>query len=372
MSQVPQPLDVTTPGSDVTVRNLSQGNETEPDAPIVPEYTASLQIWKYCPPVLLAVGTFGNVATIAVYKRMKWGGSAQPLFLIALAIADLCVLYSGLLPDITYHVFNFDLRGLHAFPCKTLTWMMYSSAGTSAWLLVAMTTQRAMSVTWPHRVTFHCSYRKSGITVFLIFVVVWGCQCHQLYGLIVHDSDVYLDGACGASVNYEDFWDNVWPWVDMSLFSLLPSFMLLVSNVALLRSLRRSASRFASCGTSTATEGRKRVASSMTVTLVIVSFTFLLFTFPINVSIILWHLTGEAIEDDAELTAKMDLAWAVTNILWYANSAVNFFLYCLSGSKFREDFLKLLTCSDAKQKVPTVSRSTNSRVPSSSAQQSSH
>nr|KAG5707363.1 hypothetical protein BaRGS_005330 [Batillaria attramentaria] len=109
----------------------------------------------------------------------------------------------------------------------------------------------------------------SGITVFLIFVVVWGCQCHQLYGLIVHDSDVYLDGACGASVNYEDFWDNVWPWVDMSLFSLLPSFMLLVSNVALLRSLRRSAS-----------------------------------------SIILWHLTGEAIEDDAELTAKMDLAWA--------------------------------------------------------------
>ena len=35
--------------------------------------------------------------------------------------------------------------------------------------------------------------------------------------------------------------------------------------------------------------------------------------------------------------AEMGLAWALTNLLQYTNNSVNFLLYCLSGSRFREE-----------------------------------
>ena len=36
--------------------------------------------------------------------------------------------------------------------------------------------------------------------------------------------------------------------------------------------------------------------------------------------------------------------------MWYSNSAVNFYLYCLTGTKFRADTRKMLTCF--KQQKP--------------------
>nr|KAG5686941.1 hypothetical protein BaRGS_029479 [Batillaria attramentaria] len=191
-----------------------------------------------------------------------------------------------------------------------------------------------MSVIWPHRVAFLCSFRKSGLAVFFIVVTAGASQGHILYGLRVYDTAVYLDGACAASADYEQFWNSVWPWIDMSLFSLFPSVILLASNAVLVKSLRQSASQVSSMGGgSSAADSRKKVASSMTVTLISISITFLLLTSPIVITIILYYLLGDVLERDARLAARMDLAWAVTNMLWYANSAVNFLLYCLSGSR---------------------------------------
>ena len=67
-------------------------SKIENATPIFLEQTISVFIWRYCPPVVIALGTFGNVATIVVYRRIKGGDSTQPLFLTSLAISDLFLL----------------------------------------------------------------------------------------------------------------------------------------------------------------------------------------------------------------------------------------------------------------------------------------
>nr|KAG5696515.1 hypothetical protein BaRGS_021051 [Batillaria attramentaria] len=47
---------------------------------------------------------------------------------------------------------------------------------------------------------------------------------------------------------------------------------------------------------------------------------------------------------DLKFVAKAYLAFSVTHMLWYTNSAVNFLLYCVSGTKFRNAFVTWITC----------------------------
>ena len=49
--------------------------------------------------------------------------------------------------------------------------------------------------------------------------------------------------------------------------------------------------------------------------------------------------------DSAVHYARYTLVYYVGNILFYSNNAVNFFLYSMSGTKFRKDLLQLLRIS---------------------------
>ena len=51
--------------------------------------------------------------------------------------------------------------------------------------------------------------------------------------------------------------------------------------------------------------------------------------------------------------ARAELAWACVNIIHYFNYSVNFFLYCLSGSQFRNQ-LKLLVCGRLNRVAPNA------------------
>ena len=55
----------------------------------------------------------------------------------------------------------------------------------------------------------------------------------------------------------------------------------------------------------------------------------------------LW--TEEADWNRQNRQADWDLGWAVVNMLMYCNNAMNFFLYLVSGRKFRNQLKQLLS-----------------------------
>ena len=315
------------------------------------EYRASVAVWQYCPPVLFAFGTFGNVMTVVILRRMNLKRSAMPVYLTALAVSDTCLLYAGLLRRWVMHVFDVDFRTLHSLTCKLHTWFVYSFIIVSAWLLTFMTVERTLSVWRPHHVSLLCTRTKAAVIVVSIVVTSLLVNSHLLYGVdlvaVAGGSGNGTDSVCyGPDEEYMYFFDAVWSWVDLTLSSLIPFAVLLLGNCLILWKVSlsdRAARYLGSVRLNDAVQRRKKT-SSMTITLVVLSVIFFLTTSPICVYNIIEHYVEDSVEGDPLGMGRLRLAWAVVNILMYINSTVNFYLYCLSGAKFRKELKRCLCC----------------------------
>jgi hypothetical protein len=140
-----------------------------------------------------------------------------------------------------------------------------------------------------------------------------------------------------------NFYMGAWTWVRASIQSFLPACFMLVANVVIIVKLAVRAKK---------RQGMTNKSSndkSTTFMLLAVSFAFILLT-PwyalFNVSDQL-NTTSNLKVFPLELPAQTTLEIFCSCIgrhLLYLNSAVNFFLYCVSGSKFREELREMLGC----------------------------
>ena len=85
---------------------------------LIDEYIVGKAIWQYCSPLLLALGTFGNLMCIIILQRLKINKSAMFVFLRALAVSDTSILYTGLLRQWLMNAFDLDFRTINDFTCK--------------------------------------------------------------------------------------------------------------------------------------------------------------------------------------------------------------------------------------------------------------
>ncbi|KAL8606302.1 hypothetical protein ACOMHN_024197 [Nucella lapillus] len=309
---------------------------------------------------ILLFGTLGNVMTITILRHLRAGWSAMNVYLTALAVSDTVMLYSGALPMWTRKVMHFDLYANQVVVCKVLIWMMNSSAALSAWLLVALTAQRAASVVWPHRVNILCTRRKSVIISIVIAITCALLYSHTLLGyeLVQFENGTSVKCTFGFP-SYQHFWVNVWVRVDMFVYSLLPCFCLILSNGVLGWKLAASMKEVSQAVSSTKEEqksNRQKRVSSATVTVIIVSMAFVLITLPLMTYNTFFH--GYASKDEQSRQFHYFL-YDFFFVFGLSNFAWNFYLYCLTGTKFRREFLKIVCgCCGCKPSISGSNRST--------------
>ena len=112
----------------------------------------------------LVIGTVGNAMTIVIHKRTVLT-SALSVYFIALAVADLGLIYNNCFVNRILFVFDFKIVALSNVMCKIYVLTVYTSSVLSAWTLSAMTGQRAVCVLWPHRANVLCSVGKCKVIV---------------------------------------------------------------------------------------------------------------------------------------------------------------------------------------------------------------
>ena len=78
------------------------------------------------------------------------------------------------------------------------------------------------------------------------------------------------------------------------------------------------------------------------VNLFLVTLALLILTLPQYVRYTVYEFLP--FRDNPDSFADYVLAFHITQKLYYTNSAINFFLYCLSGSRFRRDLKDTLAC----------------------------
>ncbi|XP_045194422.2 G-protein coupled receptor daf-37-like [Mercenaria mercenaria] len=338
------------------------------------EYVAHRHILLIVPPVLLAIGTIGNIFSFCIlFKNVKKASTYS--YLSALALVDLLVLYIGLL-RIWIGQFTTDIVDTNNILCKVGIFLGYVSSDVSVWLIVAVTIERLIVVMFPLRAPRLCNARNARISILIIialFIVVNG---HFLWSVELHHYSFgkTVISKCHARKLFTRLVEDMWPWVDAGIYSFVPFLIIMLFNSFIIKNivsarqkrnvLRQQSSLRNRNGVSNQNRKQGEASKRITFTLLVVSFTFLITTLPTNLVLIFTSFSDEADNDDDAIFAKRKLISTSAEMLMYVNHSINFFLYCMTGRKFR-DQCKMLILHGCMSPFTSVVRGNSNRFSTS-------
>lgn len=319
---------------------------------------------------MLVIGTIGNVLSLVILTRKPMRKLSTYTYLAVLSMTDTLVLYIGLLRIWVSEITGKDVREHASWMCKTTNVLGYTVSDYSVWLIIAMTVERWIAVCLPLKAPSMCNRKRAFIAILGIFFLLLSVNFHFFWTTdlrnIEYEGEIFTQ--CDSSESYEKLVTEIWPWVDAFIYSFFPFVIILTLNGliihrVLLSKRQRSgldASRSAYSKPDDSGAGginrpqrnsHSEHSTKLTVMLLTISFTFLLTTLPMNMLLIVKAFITQK-EVSTEVITRFMLARTVTELLMYSNHSMNFFLYCATGEKFRQQLL-LLLCP-GRQSSPNV------------------
>ncbi|KAK7114891.1 hypothetical protein V1264_000872 [Littorina saxatilis] len=404
-----------------------------------PEYRAHKLLSLYVPPILLLLGTFGNVFSFLILRHKAMARQSTHHFLAALAVMDSLVLYIGLFRKWLGDLTGFDPQTQSEWLCKGIVTLGYTCSNVSVWIIVAVTVERYIVVCHPLKANRVCNVTRAKRVVVCLVALFLLVNLHFLWTSSITRQEggngERHSPQCSSQEGHEFLITAVWPWVDAMLYGFVPFLIILVLNIVIivhvvratsgrvilqnrgfiksparktrtangnhyrLVAISRSTSNFSinsntvsisssfssnsnstndtiqnatSCnslvvpgprvngmvgasqrigrgcegwrGRSKASSCRRLTSDTnvrLTVMLLTVSFTFLLTTLPMNISVIAAAFLNRQAGDVATMS-KFQLVFTVAELLMYLNHSVHFFLYCATGHKFRSEMVRMV------------------------------
>lgn len=301
--------------------------------------------------IIFAFGLFGNVFIFVINSKKNLSHTTMSVYLRVLAIFDtLNLIFNGAVgANANYfpEIFFTNSKVFHSFYCVIIYYLSNCLSLVCGWLIVAMTLDRLIFVTLPMKVKSICTKSKTYFICFILFFITF-LFCTYIfytrgkgYGIIrINKENKYLtSGTCVSNSNSARKFDlEVMPYLTMVLFYIAPSFIILLANVFIIKTVRKASKKRKNI--SSAYTKNQEKSNQMTKSLIFISSYFPLSTLPFAILYIYSAsllLTGKLTPD---MTRTIRITYTI-NLLSFSNYAMNFYIYLLSGKKFRMEFLKL-------------------------------
>ncbi|XP_052761840.1 P2Y purinoceptor 1-like [Mya arenaria] len=302
---------------------------------------AGFDIFTYVTPFVLVLGLVGNGLSIVVFRTPTMKKMSASVYLAALAMADICTLLVYVLaewlrrglpylsPGISVRLLNID--GI----CQVLLYLSYVARFMSSWIIVAFTAERFSGVCFP----LHTMHRKSRRILFCLLVT----------GAIFVIYKPFLSGeykigkrtSC-TSIPKHIFLSFVLDTIFVTVIFFLPLAIITTLNVLIVRTLylrnRHTNDLFAE---------NTKIRLEFTIILFAITFFYVTFHMPYFV---LWCrlqvLNGPHLPSVSRDKHFWDYWIGLLNIartVFYLNYCSNFFLYCITGTYFRNELRRLFS-----------------------------
>ena len=288
----------------------------------------------YMSPILIVAGTLGNITSIVILCSARFKGSPSSMMMIILALMDTGNLNTGLLRHWINKRFSLDVRALTTAGCKIHMFATYLFGCMCGWSLVLLTLERTVSVLYPLKARKICSRNKMTIAFVVITVFLFLVNCHILVFSRLVQMANYT--ACQIEEKHYDLVMNILYWQDMLLSSAVPSGLIFIGNALII--YRLTTARIRRRQTMNV-DNKQAGGGSITFMLIVISFMFLLTTLPIAIFFFQRKVWFDL--DTQDGLVKQQLTYTVVNMFYYGNNMINFWLYFLSGRKFRQTFVAL-------------------------------
>ena len=326
--------------------NLSYDNSTpldylyeeEPMLSDYMEFRAALWINKYYLYIICAIGVPGNIACIATLTQMK-PFLSYAVYMLLLAVSDMV---SITIKMVYFQITANDVKMGDIF-CQLILFLGTVAQQYSNWILVAMTVERFVAIWFPFKVKKICTKRNVALAN-IVMIVVFICANWHFLLTFEEVADPLLVWDCRPKPNFAYFINVVWYWIDGTLYAFLPIILIVVLNGLIVYAVKRATNTRIDL-TNNTKKARDKAAQQrqMTIMLLTISMVFIVLVLPNCIFFIVkeywtWKNTLHG-------TAQYFLLYQIVFVLSDLNHAVNFYLYCLSGKRFRHNFLKVICIS---------------------------
>ena len=136
-------------------------------------------------------------------------------------------------------------------------------------------------------------------------------------------------------------------YLEMTNAIILPFILLLLMNCVIINTLRNRSNIRSEIHGQGQNEGQTKKAKTsdrqITITLLVVTFSFLLLTTPIYI-LFIYNMSFRMVNTPRGF-ATFYFIYHLGEKSYYTNYAINFFLYVISGQKFRTDLVNLFLCN---------------------------
>ena len=221
--------------------------------------------------------------------------------------------------------------------CNIVITVLTSATSCSTFLLLTMTFERFYSIIRPHKAASFNTVKRAKITIVCIIITCITCNIPHLF------MSEYIAGNCLPYIRAtQSVPGKIHYWFNNVLFLATPFILLLLMNSIIIHTLCKR-SKLNLNQVQGQSEGQKPKLKSnerqIIVMLLLVTFGFLVFVTPTY--IMMFYTSYGNYLDSPKQFADVTLVIAVSSATYFTNFGINFYLYVLSGQKFRNDVVRL-------------------------------
>ncbi|CAF0756136.1 unnamed protein product [Didymodactylos carnosus] len=321
-------------------------NTTSPELYYYKEITKTIS--KVVSPFILILCFIGNVLSFFVLISHRLRKQSTACYLAVLCIVEIGTCFTGLLRQFLIDAFKIDIRTMEhlitnsyyrTWICRIHIYLTYIFLRLSSVLLVVVTMQRYLYVSKKST----CTQKNVFMQVFSIIIIVCLCESHFFiyYEYTLSDTRPKVEQRMECTVDkerhidYYKFRSEYYGKISLFLFTLLPFALMIIFNGLLIRTIHQSTKRIQSKKSS-----KKRNVTRMLLT---VSLFYTILTSPASIYLAL-------APPKYQLRPWYVIQWTLLKLLFYLCHSVNFLLYCVSGSTFREEFLAMVLCQTSSSR----------------------
>ncbi|CAH1647917.1 unnamed protein product [Spodoptera littoralis] len=310
------------------------------------ETVASI-LYVYYTPLLVLLGSVGNIISVYVFFTSKLRLQSTSLYLSALALSDTLFLQLLLPPwlDAIQITTIFHKSGF----CQVFVYSSYTACCLSAWLVVAFTIERFVAVLYPLRRNSMCTVTRAKVVILLLLVgsLIANIPLIKFASPSINDCNIdddYIEHA--ARFNLAD---------TIVSFSF-PLGIIIIFNIWIVvgvyqraherRELNVERAAWTEYGCDRAAMTARalpplRSQHRVTRMLLIVSTVFVALNLPAYTMRLLAYAYDLSSD---EYSGRWAALQQLSLLFFNTNFGINFILYCLTGQNFRRELCQSIPC----------------------------
>ena len=303
--------------------------------------------------ILVPIGLPGNILSFLVMIKKNNRKITTCIYMAALSVNDTIAMF------ICFHIVlvnNIKSHVLYLVECKLNAAITLFALQNGTYLILVMTIDKFIAIKWPHRAATLSTSGRARITALGVFI--WAF----IYNIPHYFAASIVGGQCRAFA-ISSIYTKVYSSLSFVINGLIPFMCLIYLNFVIVKTVRKSRKMFGSNDENTGLDARQKAMRSaetqVTIMLLLVTTLFLILLFPTYFRFIYLLFAGP---DTPFKFAQSMLIFQITSRLYQSNSGINFFLYCLSGQKFRNDLKEVLCCCVSSSSINSKKDMSESNV----------